>query len=220
MIVTIDGPAGSGKSTAARNLAGALGIAFLDTGATYRAVTLKALREGADLTDEQTLVDTARRMDLQMRYDEERLVVLLDGEDVSTEIRTSQVTDNTHFIARSGPVREVLVNLQRRIGRELGEFVTEGRDQGSVVFPGADVKFFLIADPRERAERRCEELRVAGENADVESILNAMSRRDRSDSTRQVAPLVKPEGAIEIDTSNNTIEQTAAELLRLVEAAR
>jgi len=220
MIITIDGPAGSGKSTAARGLARALGIAYLDTGATYRAVTLKALRDGVDLEDEVALVALARRIDLKLIPGPEGPVVLLDGEDVSGEIRSEEVSNSSHHVAGSPAVRAVLVDLQRRIGRQLGDFVAEGRDQGSVVFPEADVKFFLIARPEQRARRRHEDLLAAGENVEYTQVLRAIRKRDARDSSRSVAPLVKPEGAIEIDTSDNTIEQTAAELLRRVEAGR
>ena len=147
MIITIDGPAGSGKSTAARELARALGIAHLDTGATYRAATLLAMRRGIDLADEAALAELVRGLDIRLEYDGDELRVLLNGEDVSRQIRSAEVSDHSHYIARAPAVREVLVSLQRRVGRALaasaGGVVAEGRDQGSVVFPDADVKFWL-----------------------------------------------------------------------------
>jgi len=216
MIITIDGPAGSGKSTAARELAKALGIAYLDTGATYRAATLKALREGADLTDEQALAELTGRMDLKLIARADGLRVLMDGHDVTAEIRSSRVSENSAYLARPPAVRKVLVELQRRLGAELGDFVAEGRDQGSVVFPHADVKFYLDAAAPERARRRCGDLRTAGESADYDLVLDAIQTRDDRDRTRAEAPLIKPEGAIVIDTSGNTIEQTAAQLLAAV----
>jgi cytidylate kinase len=220
MIITIDGPAGSGKSTAARNLARALGIAFLDTGATYRAVTLKALRSGADMQDERALAEVARRMALRLVPTDRGTDVLLDGEDVSRDIRSEQVSRSSHYAAGLPAVRQVLVELQRRLGRQLGSFVTEGRDQGSVVFPEADVKFYLVARPEERARRRHRQLLADGQDSDYEQVLKDIVRRDALDGSRDVAPLVRPEGAIVVDTSGNTIEQTTAELLRHVEAAR
>jgi CMP/dCMP kinase len=218
MIVTIDGPAGSGKSTAARELAKALGIAHLDTGATYRAVTLKALRENIDLSNEAALADVARRADIRMEASPRGLRVLLDGCDVSAEIRRPEVTENASRIASCSAVRHVLVELQRKIGAELGSFVTEGRDQGSVVFPHADVKFYIDAPPEVRAQRRCEELRAAGETVDIEQVLADMNNRDHRDSHRAVAPLIKPVDAIEITTEGKAIPEVTAELLRHVEA--
>lgn len=213
MIITIDGPAGSGKSTAARRLATALGMAFLDTGATYRAVTLKALRQGVDLADEGALAQVARHVDIKLINERDGLKVLLDGQDVSREIRSATVSDSSSHVARSGAVRQILVELQRKIGRELGDFVTEGRDQGSVVFPNAELKFYVDAAPETRARRRWEELRAAGELVPYEQVLGAVLDRDHKDRSRSVGPLVRPDGAIVIDTSENSIEQTTAALL-------
>jgi cytidylate kinase len=218
MVITIDGPAGSGKSTAARELARALGIAYLDTGATYRAVTLKALRAGINLEDEAALAAIARGMDIRMVPTDRQMAVWLDGQDVSREIRSEEVSANSHYAARSPAVREVLVELQRRLGRQLGSFVTEGRDQGTVVFPQADVKFYLDARAETRAARRCAELRAAGENADYQRVLDAIVQRDQRDSTRRTAPLKRPDDAVVVDTSDHTVEQMAAELLRHVRA--
>ncbi len=220
MIITIDGPAGSGKSTAARELAARLQIAYLDTGATYRAATLAALRAGVDLEDEAALTRIARNMDLEMRPERDGTHVLLSGQDVTADIRSAEVTDNAHYIASSAAAREVLVELQRRLGAQLRDFVAEGRDQGSVVFPDADAKFFLVADPKVRAKRRREEMLASGHDANLDEVLQAILRRDERDSNRDIAPMIKPEGAIELDTTNNTIEQTTAELLRLLEAAK
>ncbi len=218
MIITIDGPAGSGKSTAARNLAEALGIAFLDTGATYRAATLRALREDIDLTDETALAQCARTMDLDMRQTPDGLQILLAGEDVSQDIRREAVSRATRHAAASPVVRGVLVELQQRLGQSLGSFVAEGRDQGTVVFPHADVKFFFSASPEIRAQRRVEQLTQAGEQADYEAVLQAIRERDRRDSTRTVAPLRPAEDAIPIDTGQRTLNETLAELLHHVKA--
>ena len=220
MIITIDGPAGSGKSTAARKLAEALGIAFLDTGATYRAATFKALRDGVDMADEAALLASTQSADIELLPGPEGMRVLLDGRDVSREIRSAEVTDNSHHIAGSPAVRDVLVQLQRRIGRHLGDFVAEGRDQGSVVFPDADVKFYLDASPEVRAKRRTAEMLAAGHQVDYQQVLQAIIDRDDRDRSRPVAPLVKPAGAVVVDTSGLAIEQTTAALLQAVEAAR
>jgi len=220
MIITIDGPAGSGKSTAARRLARALGVAFLDTGATYRAATLKAMREGVNLEDERALADAARRADIQLIQQADGTQVLLDGADVSAEIRTEDVSRQSFYAARSAVVREVLVTLQRRIGESLGSFVAEGRDQGSVVFPQADVKFYLDASPEVRARRRTDELLARGEQADYAMILDDIQKRDHRDRTRAVSPLVRPVGAIDVDTSSTTADEVLEKLLRHVHAGR
>ena len=220
MVVTIDGPAASGKSTAARELAKALGIAFLDSGATYRAVTLKALRAGVDMTDQAALARIAAEADLALIPDPRGVRVMLDGRDVSDAIRSAEVSNESHHVAGAPAVREVLVALQRRIAAGLGDFVAEGRDQGSVVFPHADVKFYLDASPEVRARRRQEETAAAGREADFQETLRDILRRDRRDSSRPVAPLIKPDDAVVIDTSRLTIDQVVAEMLGRVEAAR
>jgi cytidylate kinase len=220
MIVTIDGPAGSGKSTVGRDLARKLGMAYLDTGATYRAVTLKAMRSGADLSDEQSVAEFARKIDLEMIRAADAVRVTLHGEDVTEEIRSSQVTENAHYVANSPAAREVLVELQRRLARGLGDFVAEGRDQGTVVFPHADVKFYLDADPEVRAERRLREMLARGEQVTPEQVLQAILRRDERDRSRDVGPLTKAPDAIQVDTTDKTIEQVVTELFTLVEARR
>ena len=216
MIITIDGPAGSGKSTAARNLAKALGIAFLDSGATYRAAVWKAMQAGLDLDDAQAVAESTRSAEMHFVRQGDALQVLLDGKDVTGDIRRPEVSENASRIARSPAVRAVLVELQRKLGCELGSFVTEGRDQGSIVFPHADIKFYLDASPQTRARRRCQELRQAGHDADHDEVLAAIIERDQRDTNRSAAPLVCPSGAVCIDTSDNTIEQTTGQLLELV----
>ncbi len=216
MIITIDGPAGSGKSTGARKLASALGIAYLDTGATYRAVTLAALGRGVDMEDATTLARLAAGVKIELIPNADGVCVLMDGEDVTTEIRSPEVSDNIHYIAGCPEVREVLVELQRSIGRQLVQFVAEGRDQGSVVFPDADVKFFLVASQEVRAQRRCDQMLSAGQDANYEQVLASIIQRDRRDEGRAVAPLIKAQGAVEIDTSANTMDQTCACLLAAV----
>jgi len=218
MIVTIDGPAGSGKSTVARALARDLGIAYLDTGATYRAVTWKALRDGVDLADEAALTAVARSLRFELAPAEGGPVVRVDGRDVSRAIRSQEVTNHAHYAARSPRVRAVLVDLQRRLGAELGSFVSEGRDQGSVVFPEADAKVYLDADMEVRARRRLGDLRAAGEDADYETVLAELQRRDERDRGRSTAPLIRPAGAIEIDSTHRTVAEVVAEIRRRLEA--
>jgi cytidylate kinase len=207
MIITIDGLAGSGKSTAARKLAARLGIPYLDTGAMYRVVTLAGLEAGIDLTDEPRLAELAAGDAYHLDPGPTHIRVTLHGRDVTEEIRSMRVNDNTRHVAALPAVRQALVTRQREIGRRLGSLVTEGRDQGSVAFPDADVKFFLDASPEKRAERRLHELLADGEEVTFEQVLANLTTRDRTDSQRRAGPLVVPPGAIQIDTTRLSIAQ-------------
>ncbi len=222
MIITIDGPAGSGKSTAARGLARAMGIAYLDTGAMYRAVTLSALRKNVDLGNADALAEIARKMDLKMERADHELCVILDGRDVTRDIRLPEVTENAHFIANCPPVRLVLAQMQRKIGQELdrqtGGVVTEGRDQGSYVFPDAQFKFYLDSRPEVRAQRRHAELVERGVKSDPQEILRNILQRDMRDTSRELAPLVRPADAVAIDNSDMTPDEVMAKLKSLVES--
>jgi len=217
MIITIDGTAGSGKSTAARNLSDCLGIPFLDTGAMYRAVTLNAMKNNVNLECEREMADIAGRTEFQVFPGTKSLVIRAGSENITDEIRSEKVTRNVKHIASSPAVRKILVSIQRRIGKDFGEFVTEGRDQGSVVFPSADYKFYLDAAPEERARRRYEELDARGENPDLDEILGEIVARDREDKNRETGPLVIPEGAVIIDTSGLDIEETRDKLMEYLE---
>jgi CMP/dCMP kinase len=220
MVITIDGPAGSGKSTAARRLAEALGIAYLDSGATYRAVALKAIAAGADFADEPALERLARGAGIRLLPGPRGTRVFLDGRDVTADIRTPEVSARASELARLPAVRAILVELQRRLAAELGDIVAEGRDQGSVVFPDADVKFYLDAAPAVRAGRRREELLAAGREVAAEEVLRDVLRRDERDRTRDASPLVQPPGALVVDTSNLDIDEMVAALQAAVEARR
>jgi cytidylate kinase len=211
VIVTLDGPAGAGKSSAARALARRLGFHFLDTGAMYRAVALAGLRRGVDWSNEAALAALAR--DLSIEVSDNR--VLLDGEDVTTAIRTSQVTALTRHTADSPGVRAHLVELQRR-AVEGGNFVTEGRDQGTVVFPSAECKIFLTASPIERAKRRRLDLAARGENLSLEEVLAQQNQRDEGDASRAVGPLIAAPDAIQFNTDNQTPEEVVSRLESLV----
>ena len=202
MIITIDGPAGAGKSSAARALARRLGFEFLDTGAMYRAVTLAALRAGTDRGDQEALARLLDGLCLEMPPGR----VLLDGEDVSGLIRTAEVTAASGAIADSPAVRRRLGSLQRAIaaGRDM---VCEGRDQGTVVFPDAACKFFLMADPEERARRRQREMASRGEAVDWREVLRAQEARDRRDAARDLAPMVPAADAVVLDSTHLTLEQ-------------
>jgi cytidylate kinase len=202
MIVTIDGPAGAGKSSAAKALAQRLGFEFLDTGAMYRAVTLAALRGGVDLFDQRALAALLEPLRLEMRDGR----VFLDDEDVTAAIRTAQVTRASGRIADSPVVRRSLAALQRALasGRNI---VAEGRDQGTVVFPEAASKFFLVADPMERARRRQREMAGRGETLPLEEVLRAQEERDRRDTTRDIAPMVPAADALVLDTTHKSLDE-------------
>ncbi len=215
MIITIDGPAGSGKSTAARKLAAKLGVPYLDTGAMYRAIAWAALQDAVRLKDGAALVDVAKAADIQLDCGPTHTRVTLNGTDVSEAIRTMAVNQATNFVARVQPIREILVEKQRDIGMALGSLVSEGRDQGSVVFPNADLKFFLDATIERRAMRRYQELVADGEEASYEMIMENLQTRDGNDC-RQWAPLLEPESAIRIDTTEMTIHEVVERLLEEV----
>jgi cytidylate kinase len=202
MIITIDGPAGAGKSSAARALARRLGFEFLDTGAMYRAVTLAGLRAGIDLRDQAALERLLEGLRLEMPPGR----VILYGEDVTGLIRTAQVTAGSGPVADSPAVRRYLVRLQQDIaaGRNM---VCEGRDQGTVVFPDAGCKFFLVADPAERARRRQREMAGRGEKVDVENILAAQTERDRRDAARDIAPMIPAADAVVLDSTQLDLSQ-------------
>lgn len=207
MIITIDGPAGSGKSTAARKLAARLRIPYLDTGAMYRVVTLAALNARIDLADEAALTALAQRGDYRLDLGPTHIRVTLGDHDVTEALRSMRVNEHTRYIAASPGVRAELVRRQRAIGARLGALVTEGRDQGSVAFPQADMKFFLVADLKQRARRRYHELVADGTEVDEESVMRNLAERDRSDEQRAVAPLRRPADAIVIDTSRLSIAE-------------
>jgi CMP/dCMP kinase len=202
MIVTIDGPAGAGKSSAARALARRLGFDFLDTGAMYRAVTLAALRAGCDLDSEEALARLVAGLTLEMPPGR----VLLGGQDATEAIRSPEVTAGTGKVASSPAVRRRLVELQRALaaGRNV---VCEGRDQGTLVFPGAARKFFLVADPAERARRRHAELLARGQAVAWEEVLAAQQARDALDAARDIAPMVPAADALLLDSTGLTLEQ-------------
>ena len=209
MIITIDGPAGAGKSSAARALAARLGFEFLDTGAMYRAVALAALRAAVPLDDEEALGRLAERARLELTPGH----VFLDGEDVTGLIRTAEVTAATSPVADRRAVRRRLAALQRAAaaGRDM---VCEGRDQGTVVFPDAACKFFLVADPAERARRRQNEMASRGEAADLDVLLAAQAERDRRDAARDLAPMRPAADAVLLDTTGLTPD----EVVRRMEA--
>ncbi len=213
MIVTIDGPAGAGKSTIARALARRLGFRFLDTGAMYRAVAWSARENHLDWDDPQRIVALAR----QLRLDVGEHEVRVDGRDVTEAIRTSEVTALTHFAANNPGVREHLVELQRQAAG-MDSIVTEGRDQGTVVFPHAECKIYLTASAEERARRRAHELAARGQPTTLAEVLHHQNQRDERDANREVGPMVAASDALEVSTDGLTPAQVLDRLEEIVRA--
>ena len=217
LVITIDGPAASGKSTVARLLAERLGASFLDTGAMYRAVTLAAIEAGVDMSDEEKLLGVLDNRKFQFAVREGKMVVSIDGLDVTEQIRRQEVTANARYAASAAKLREKLVEMQRQFAAREKKIVAEGRDQGTVAFPDAGVKFYLTARVTERAKRRQVELRARGSSENLEQIQNAIEERDKSDEDRAVGPLKPAEDAIVVDTTDLSIEEVVEKLLRFVE---
>jgi cytidylate kinase len=211
MIVTIDGPAGSGKSTAARMLAARLGFHFLDTGAMYRAVALACLEAGIDPHDADRAAALAA--DLSFELHDDRIV--LNGRDVSQAIRTDAVSAAASVVATHSAVRRILVRLQQETAAGQ-DFVSEGRDQGTVAFPEAACKFFLTADPDERARRRCKELEERGERVSLEDMRRTIRERDERDAAREHGPMRQAPDAVVLDTSGLTLEEVTDKLEQIV----
>ena len=209
MIIAIDGPAGSGKSTIAKLIAEDLGLVYLDTGAMYRLVTLKALNEGI-LGDFEKIKKMLNNLNIDIKENG----FYLDNVDVSDEIRKPIVSENVSDIAAIREVREKMVDLQRKFS-ESKNVILDGRDIGTVVFPNANVKIFLVADAKERANRRYKELVKKGENVKIEEIYENILKRDEIDSTRKESPLKKAEDAIEVDPTSKNIEEVKNEILNI-----
>ncbi|MGE5305285.1 MAG: (d)CMP kinase [Alphaproteobacteria bacterium] len=201
MIVAIDGPSGAGKSTLAKGIAKEVGFTYLDTGALYRALALKAIWQGVDLADEEKVGALACATDIDLVERNGGVAVLLDGADVSGLIRTPEVSQTASKVSALKAVRQRLLELQRALG-ERGNVVAEGRDIGTVIFPRAEVKIYLDASAEERARRRYKELLSAGREVTLQDTLREIEERDKRDSERDVAPLCKAEDAIAIDSSS------------------
>lgn len=215
IIIALDGPAGSGKTTTAKKVADILNYLYIDTGAMYRAITYAWLESGKELNDDN-LREILSNSNIELVPSENGQKTLLNGKDVSKEIRTREVTKNVSPISAVGIVREKLVDQQREIGKQ-GGVVMDGRDIGTTVFPNADLKIFLIASIEARAGRRTKELKEKGEEFNVEEIKQQIADRDHYDSTREISPLRKAEDAVEIDTSNITIEDQTNKVVELAQ---
>lgn len=217
LIVTIDGPAGAGKSTVARQVAQRLGLDYLDTGAMYRGVAAAAISRGIAFDDPDAVAEMAEGLNIRFNWSDDPPTLKIDGIDVTHRLRDADVTAGVPEIASNPGVRRVLVRAQRWIGYEHPALVTEGRDQGSVVFPDAAVKLFLDASPAVRARRRANQLREMGRLADEQKILHEIEMRDQRDRTRRDGPLICPDDATVIDTSDLTMEQVIQTLVAHVQ---
>ena len=215
LIIAIDGPSAAGKSTLAKRLAKDLGFTYLDTGGMYRALALKVLREGIDIGNDAALTELIGRTAIDLVVTGGKLKVLLDGEDVSHEIRTPEVSQMASKASTLEVVRRWMLVLQRAFGRR-GNVVAEGRDIGTVVFPDAEVKIYLDASAQERARRRVEELRQAGRQVSLDETLREMWERDKRDSERDLAPLRKADDAIAIDSTTVDAEALAQRVMQQI----
>ena len=218
LIVAIDGPAGSGKSTSAKLVARRLGYLYIDTGAMYRTVTYLAIKNNV-LNNTNAVIELAKNSDIDLKFINGITHVSVDGNDVTDQIRLPEVNLNVSDISTIKEVRKILVEKQRKLAKENSGVVMEGRDIGTVVFPDANVKIFLIASIEERARRRANEYEEKGVTITLEEVKANLEQRDKIDSTREVSPLTKAEDAIEVDTSNVTIEQQVDMILEHVRQA-
>ena len=218
VVVAIDGPAGAGKSTVTKALTHRLGYQLLDTGALYRSVAYAARRRGISWDDEAGLAEVASALEIRFALEGDINRVFLASMEVTSEIRTPEISEGASRVSALPAVRAALLDLQRTLGGQ-GGVIAEGRDVGTVVFPNAQAKFFLTASPRERARRRVEELRANGHDTDFEETLADIERRDRRDSDREVAPLAQAEDALLVDSTGKTIDEVVDEMAQAVSAA-
>jgi len=215
LIVAIDGPAGSGKSTSAKLVAQKLGYLYVDSGAMYRAITYLAIIRNV-LNNSEEISTLAMQTDLKLKYEDGRILVFANGKNITGEIRSVEVNNNVSIVSKIDGVRKALVSKQKEMGNLGCGIVMEGRDIASVVFPNADVKIFLTASINQRAERRLKEFSEKGIDVNKTDIEENISMRDNLDSTRELSPLVKAKDAFEIDTSNITIDEQVEKILTIV----
>ena len=215
MIIAIDGPAASGKSTTAIGVAKCLGITYLDTGAMYRAVTFGLIENDIKFEDSSELDNYLKQIKLKLSETKTGVILNLDGRNISKEIRSSKVTENVSEVSALKSVRDSMVLIQRKMAKK-NDCILEGRDIGTVVFPDADFKFFLIADENVRAKRRQNDLKKMGEQKSIDNVTRDIIKRDYKDSTRKHSPLIKSENAIIIDTSNLDINKVIDKIVNIV----
>lgn len=208
LVIAVDGPAGAGKSTIAKLIADKLGINYIDTGAMYRAITYKCLNNNIDINNENDVIEIAKKCDIDFKDNN----IYLNGSLLKDEIRTMEVSNNVSNVAKIKEVRYLMVDIQRNIGK-MNSVILDGRDIGSYVFPDADYKFFLVATPEERGNRRYKELKNKGYDVNLEEIIKDIVKRDEIDSNREFAPLVKATDAIEIDTTGKSIDDVVNSVL-------
>jgi cytidylate kinase len=213
MIIAIDGPAGSGKSTVAKLVAKQLKYRYIDTGAMYRSVAWAAQKKGLDLADETAMAEIAENLHIEFVPSEDGQLVLVDGENATTYLKNETVGKGAATVAAQKSVRETLVARQRKIG-EAGNVVMDGRDIGTVVFPKSDKKFFFVADAEERGRRRYEELKAKNPSLDLNIIIKEIRQRDYEDCNRKISPLVKADDALEVDTTRLNIEEVTDHVLK------
>jgi len=220
MVITLDGPAGSGKSSVAEEVSRRLGFAFLNTGHMYRALGLAAHRQEIDLNNHLELIAIAKRAKISFDYTKNPPAVILNGEPVTHLLGSRDASDAASYVAVVPQVRELMVRQQRKIGEELGNVVTEGRDQGTVVFPTAEFKFYIDASPQERARRRVQQLRSRGEQVDAREVFDQIVARDKRDRERLVGPLEKPKDAIEIVSTFMSFDDVVHRIISTVESTK
>lgn len=213
-VIAIDGPAGAGKSTVAKIIAKKLKFLYVDTGAMYRALTLKAMKEKISWENKKKLIEMAKNTKIELFNFNDKYKVYLDGEDVSDEIREEEVSKNTSYIASILEIREVLWDMQRKY-REKNNVVMEGRDIGSKVFPDAQLKIFLDASVEERARRRYLQLKQMGIEEDIEKIKKEIVERDKKDKNRKIAPLIRQDDYFYLDTTNLTIDEVVEKIISI-----
>jgi cytidylate kinase len=215
IIITIDGPAGSGKSSTAKLLASKLGFIYLDTGAMYRSVALAALDAGANLRDEKAVEQIAGSVEIDFVNEHGENKIFLNGEDVSLRIREPRIDSASSLVSSYRAVRKKMVDFQRKFGAK-DNIIAEGRDMGTVVFPDADLKIFLVADLKTRAERRCLQLKSVGIETSLDEQISSLSSRDMFDSNRELSPLKKADDAIEIDTSEMSLNGQVEKIYEII----